>query len=335
VPAAQPPTGDADQRAGEDDGELPAAPSPKDRERAAEALRAAFARLAPQGSDEWNFLAAFTHLGDRYGPYHPGASALSDALGDQGRTGGRRPGRLGRLRRGGERAPWPPEGGPNELAEAMGHVVEALRFLSARVTTLETRLAAQDRPVEGAAWLVPARALGSWAGPVAAHLLARTPGGDLVHADCGEGDLLDALTRRGAVAHGVEPRGAVALRALERGLSVTIAESSEHLAGRPEGSLGGIALSGVVDRVPLHALLSLLGQCRRTLGRDAPLVVVAEPAAATGSWEAPALDLVQGRPVHEATWEVLLDRAGFVQVAPFDGVAGNDGRWALAAVTPS
>ena len=38
-------------------------------------------RLAPQGSDAWNFLAAFTHLGDRYGPYHPGASALSGALG--------------------------------------------------------------------------------------------------------------------------------------------------------------------------------------------------------------------------------------------------------------
>src|SRR5208282_5886047 len=98
------------------------------------------------------------------GPYHPGASALSDALADQSPTGGGRSGRLGRLRRGGDRAPWPPEGAPNELAEAMGHVVEALRFLSARVRSLEARLAAQDRPVEGAAWLVPARALGSWAG---------------------------------------------------------------------------------------------------------------------------------------------------------------------------
>ena len=42
----------------------------------------------------------------------------------------------------------------------MGHVVEAFRFLSARVETLEARLAAQDRPVDGAAWLVPARELG-------------------------------------------------------------------------------------------------------------------------------------------------------------------------------
>ena len=170
---------------------------------------------------------------------------------------------------------------------------------------------------------------------MAAHLLARTPGGDLVHADCGEGDLLDELSGRGAVAHGVEPRGTPALRALERGFSVTIAEASEDLAGRPEGSLGGIALSGVVDRLPLHALLFVLSQCRRTLGRDAPLVVVAEPAAATGAWEAPALDLVQGRPLHEATWELLLDRAGFVEVAPLDADVGNDRRFALTGVTPS
>ena len=56
--------------------------------RAARRCAAAFARLAPQGSDDWNFLAAFTHLGDRYGPYHPGASALSDALETERRAGG-------------------------------------------------------------------------------------------------------------------------------------------------------------------------------------------------------------------------------------------------------
>ena len=57
----------------------------------------------------------------------------------------------------------------------MGHVVEAFRFLSARVATLEARLAAQDRPVEGAAWLAPARELGDWVGPVTAHMMAARP----------------------------------------------------------------------------------------------------------------------------------------------------------------
>jgi hypothetical protein len=298
-------------------------------------LRDAFARLAPQGSDAWNFLAAFTHLGDRYGPYHPGASALSDERESAQRAGGRRPGRLDRLRPGRDRAERAPEGDKTELEDAMGHVVEAFRFLSARVTALEARLAHEDRPVEGAAWMVPAAELGPWVDPVASHLLARTPGGGLVHADCGEGTLLRALAAAGAVAHGVEPRGAVALRALERGCSVTIGEASEHLAGRPEGALGGIVLSGVVDRQPLHALVPLLAQCRRALARDAPFVVVSEPGTAAATREPWALDLIDGRPLHAATWELLLDRAGFVEMGPLPAGDEQDRRFALAAVTPS
>jgi hypothetical protein len=329
--AGLPPTGAADHAGEQGDGEIP---GPADQARAAEALHEAFTRLAPQGSDAWNFLAAFTHLGDRYGPYHPGASALSDSLAP-GRADVRRSGPLDRLRPRRDRAGRAPEGEKTDLEEAMGHVVEAFRFLSARVETLEARVIAEDRPVDGAAWLVPARPLGPVAGPVAAHLLARTPGGVVLHADCGEGDLLRVLHERGAAAHGIEPRGAVALRAIEHGCSVTIAEASEYMASRAEGSAGGLVLSGVVDRVPLHALLPLLDQSRRVLRRGAPLVVLAEPVAAIDSRDAAAQDLVDGRPLHEATWELLLQRAGFVEVAPLPDGTGEDRRIALAAVAPS
>jgi hypothetical protein len=217
----------------------------------------------------------------------------------------------------------------------MGHVVEAFRFLSARVDTLEARLAAQDRPVDGAAWLVPARELGALTGPVADHVLARTPGGVIVHADCGDGALLRALHERGADAHGVEPRGAPALQALEGGCSVTIAEASEHLGARAEGSTGGIVLSGVVDRLPLHALLPLLAESRRALRRGAPLVVLSEPVASADARDAAARDLVDGRPLHRSTWEMLLQRTGFVEVATLPDGAGRDDRLALSAVTPS
>jgi len=333
VPAAIPPIGDANPAAGvtrdDDDG---GTPSEADRARAAQALHEAFARLAPQGSDAWNFLAAFTHLGDRYGPYHPGASALSDAVESERRAAARRPGRLRRKR---NRAERPAEAEATELEEAMGHVVEAFRFLSARVATLEGRLAAEDRPVEGAAWLVPARELGPWVGPVVAHVLARTPGGEIVHADCGEGGLLRAVTERGAPAHGVEPRGAVALRALEGGCSVTMGEATEYLAGRPLASLGGIVLSGVVDRLPLPAVLPLLDRCRRALAHDAPLVIVSELVGTVGSRDPAALDLVEGHPLHAATWELLLDRSGFTEVAPLDGAEVHDRRFALTAAVPS
>ncbi len=328
--AGLPPTGAGDQSG--DLGEA-ADPSPADQARAAEALHEAFTRLSPQGSDAWNFLAAFTHLGDRYGPYHPGASALSDAVA-QSRGDARRTGPLDRLRPRRDRTGRVPEGERSDLEEAMGHVVEAFRFLSARVETLEARLAAQDSPVDGPAWLVPARELGPLAGPVAAHVVARTPGGVIVHADCGDGDLLHALRDRGAEAHGVEPRGALALRAIEHGCSVTIAEASEHVASRADGATGGIVLSGVVDRMPLHALLPLLAQCRRALRRGAPLVVIAEPIASLDAREAPALDLIEGRPLHEATWEMVLQRAGFVEVVPLPDGSGEDRRIGLSALTP-
>jgi hypothetical protein len=127
--AGFPPTGAADQSGELGEG---ANPTPADQARAAAALHEAFTRLSPQGSDAWNFLAAFTHLGDRYGPYHPGASALSDALAPS-RGEVRRTGALDRLRPRRDRSGRAPERDKTDLEEAMGHVVEAFRFLSARV----------------------------------------------------------------------------------------------------------------------------------------------------------------------------------------------------------
>ncbi len=306
------------------------------RSAAADALREAFTRLQPQGSDEWNFLAAFTHLGDRYGPYHPGASGTSELISSDAARSGRRGGRLERIRGGAGRGP-AVGGGKTELEEAMAQVVEAFRFLSARVGTLEARLAAQDHPVDGAAWLVPARELGAWVEPITAHVVDRTPGGDVVHADCGVGALVAAIAGAGAPAQGVEPRGGVALHALERGCRVSICEAHEHLSSRPLASLGGVVLSGVVDRLPVSALVALLEQCRRTLALGAPLVVVAEPAGTDDTWEPEASELLAGRPLHDTTWEVLLQRAGFRAVERLDGPidVGADGRVALAAAAPS
>ena len=337
MPAAPSPSNDAE---GADPSEIPnrggttGVSANLEHERAADALRAAFTRLAPQGSDAWNFLAAFTHLGDRYGPYQPGASTLSgarhgpDVAPHQGRTG-----RLGWLRAGRERRAKTPLEAP-ELEEAMGHVVEAFRFLSARVATLEERLAYEDRPVDGAAWLVPARELGGWVKPIASYLLEHSPGGSIVHADCGEGALLHALADGGAEALGVEPRGGVALRALEGGCAVTIGEASGRFASWASGSLGGVVLSGVVDRLPLHAMLPLLAQCRRTMALGAPLVVVLESPLTVKQREPAARD-VAWRPLHRETWELVLVRSGFVDIAPVFGTGEADGRLALSAATPA
>ncbi len=335
--SAQPPP--PDDAGAEAPGDEVTAP---DHTAAVDALHAAFNRLRPQGSDAWNFLGAFTHLGDRYGPYSPGASDLSREMeaADPGAAG--RPGtwkqRIAARAGLAGATPLPGPGDRTELEQAMAQVVEAFRFLSARVRTLEERLALEDRPIEGAAWLVPAEELGHWVEPIAGHIVAASPGGDVLHADCGEGHLLDALEKAGVAARGVEPRGAVALAALERGRAVSLAEVSEELAARLPASLGGLVLSGVIDRLPLHATVALLARARIALKPGAPIVVVSSDPDQEGAWsEGTAQDLLRPRPLHAATWELLLQRAGFVSVVAIDAgaAARGDARFALAAATPT
>jgi hypothetical protein len=220
----------------------------------------------------------------------------------------------------------------------MAQVVEAFRFLSARVHTLEERLAFEDRPIEGAAWLVPAPELGHWVDTVAAHIVGTWPGGEVLHADCGEGHLLDALEEAGVVASGVEPRGAVALGPLERGRTVALTEVAEALAARPPASLGGLVLSGVIDRLPLHAVVSLLARARVALVLGAPIVIVANDPEKSATWAGPvARDVLALRPLHAETWELLLQRAGFVSIVPLAGAGAGeeDTRFALSATTPT
>ncbi len=148
---------------------------------------------------------------------------------------------------------------------------------------------------------------------------------------------MGALTHAGTPARGVEPRGGVALRALEHGCDVTIAELDEYLAACPTASLGGVVLSGVVDRLPLHAMIPLLGRCRQSLAPGAPLVVVAEaPAPADGrAGDPPVHDLVDGRSLHAQTWGLLLERSGFVDVEDVAGPDdGEDHRYGISARTP-
>jgi hypothetical protein len=272
-------------------------------------------------------MGAFTHLGDRYGPYQPGASDLADLLRSKSGSTSRR-GRRGRPASAGEED-------KSEVDDAMTHVVEAFRFLHARVSSLEARVSAEDVPLDGAAWLAPARELDGWVEPLVSLLIERACDGEILHADCGEGVLVRTLTQRGVSAAGVEPRGGVALRALERGSDVKISEVFEDLPQRSSASLGGLVLSGVVDRLPLHAILPLLAESRRALTRGAPIVIVSEPLGPLSVNAPTSDDMVDRAALHLETWELLLDRSGFIDVTPLPAGAGGDERFGVSALAPT
>ena len=81
-------------------------------------------------------------------------------------------------------------------------------------------------------------------------------------------------------------------------------------------------LSGVVDRLALHALLPLLTQQPARPGAPCAARHRVRAGGRRRRRDPAALDLVDGRPLHAATWELLLGRAGFVEVAP---LAASDG----------
>jgi len=94
-------------------------------------------------------------------------------------------------------------------------------------------------------------------------------------------------------------------------------------------------LSGVVDRLPLHALVSLLECSRVALALGAPIVVVAtDPKKGAAPDAVLAADLIQSRALHAETWVLLLQRAGFRGIGLLEGAPEGDSRFALSASVP-
>ena len=213
-------------------------------------------------------------MGDRFGPYKPGASELTKLLDASVAPTGRR-GASGRRRRG------EPDNEPSEIQARHGAGRRGLPFP-----------------------LRPGAHTGGTAGPGG----STDRGRGLVDPGAGVGGVGTARGRpcrgcephrrgaarrlRGGAASGLpgpgrcagpgrRARGGVALRALEQGYAVSIVEVADDLAALSSGSLGGLVLSGVVDRLPLHSILLVLSQAHRVLALGAPIVVVAtDPAHA-------------------------------------------------------
>lgn len=320
-------------------------------------LAAAFRRLRPQGSARWNFSAAFARLEERFGSRQavsgspPGAEVDATAApngtaeGTPDSTVGGEPGRsplhrladrylIGRLR------PWVTDQAVaaasratretladerRTTADGFDAAIEAFRFLGARVEQLEDAAVRRSAPVDAVASLAVQPQLGAWTGPVIAWLIETGASGVVLHGECGDGELVGAMVEAGIEARGMEPRGDIAWLAADRGARVEVGEVPDLLRSQPPGSLGGLVLSGVVDRVPVDDLVALVSTSVSLLAPGAGLVVVGTraDAAATG-WDAVARDLLPGRPLHAETWELLLARAGFVDVGRLTPGPGGD-----------
>ena len=197
-------------------------------------------------------------------------------------------------------------------------LIRAVRLLGQRVERLEQTVtggtgtrAGGDSP--SGAPLAPFPELAHWE-----PLLAATfggAGGRVLHGECGTGTLLGCLRRAGADAYGVEPVAERAEAADAAGMEARPVEVLDHLRAIREAALGGLVLSGCVDRLPSHAQHELVALAASRLGAGTPLAILGTlPAAWERAVGPVAADLAPGRPLHAETWARLMEMAGFSAV---------------------
>lgn len=227
----------------------------------------------------------------------------------------------------------------NELARAM-------RLLGERVERLE---ASGRPPVDDLLTLARGRTTSvfvrAWSdvvvGAMTTAMATTTAPGRVLHAESGDGFLLECLRSAEVDAYGVDPRdmterdgGGVD----SRGLDIRTDTALDHLNVVADGVLGGAILTGFVDVLDRAHQLRLPGMLHAKLRAGGVLVIVGcDPVAWARDVSPVVRDLSPGSPLHGETWQFLLDRAGFESVILHPGgeVPSSVGSYVVIAVRPA
>ena len=198
-------------------------------------------------------------------------------------------------------------------------LVRAVRLLGRRVSALEERSPALDPRVRSLAAPIASDVdTVPWT-RLAEDLFGGSPG-RVLHAECSDGRLAARLAEIGVDVYGIDPRDDAAALADELCVEVRTVGALDHLRALPERSLGGIVLSGCVDRLPLGDLVEIARLAAAATEHGAPVLILGvHPAHWTRSRSPVALDLAPGHPLHPETWEWLLTTHGFEGVETHPG----------------
>ena len=138
---------------------------------------------------------------------------------------------------------------------------------------------------------------------------------EVVDIGCGRGELLELLARDGIEVIGVEPDPGMAAEARARGITVHEQLASDYLATVPDGSLGAVISTHVVEHLPLDALVDFLEKSAQKL-RPGGVFIAETPNPATlivlGSHF--IMDPTHVWPLHPDLLSFLAESAGFRQV---------------------
>jgi hypothetical protein len=218
-----------------------------------------------------------------------------------------------------------------QLRQSTLATLRVLHVLDARVADLEAESAARrPPPLSRGRQDPPAVDPAGWGWLVGPELAEAK--GPVLHGECGTGSLLRLLSAQHRDAYGIDPRVAapadeprLGARDAEppggadsglAGLDVRREGVTDHLRSLGDGALGGLVLSGCVDRGDVAAQHELAQLASTRLAPGAKVIIlgsspVAWQRALSGNPAALVeADLAPGRPLHPETWAHLLTLAG-------------------------
>jgi len=153
----------------------------------------------------------------------------------------------------------------------------------------------------------------------------------VLHAECGDGRVVEALAARGLDARGADPRRS---SRASGDTNIAAAGALEYLGATPNGTLDGLLLSGVVDQLRPGAARALAHLAASRLKPGGVVVLVSARPEATVAIDPVAADLAPGRPLHPVTWCHLLARYGLTELGVFEPDATDPDVFAVSALRP-
>jgi SAM-dependent methyltransferase len=139
--------------------------------------------------------------------------------------------------------------------------------------------------------------------------------GPVFDLGCGRGEFLDLLRDRGFKGAGVDLNGAMIDACMDKGLDGRQGDIIERLSKAPDGSLGGVFSSQVVEHLPPAYLRKLVATAFAKLAPGGKIVLeTVNPTSVFALVQIYFLDMSHEKPIHPLALKFLLESAGFTDV---------------------